>query len=70
MDPRGRWTTPISGTTTGDEPPVDAGTYTLSETGPANYTAGAWSCDGGTLTGNSLVLTPGVTAILHDQQQR
>ena len=28
--------------------PVNAGTYTLSESGgPAGYTAGAWSCTGG-----------------------
>ncbi len=42
---------------------VNAGTYVLSEAGPAGYTAGAWSCTGGgTLTGSSLVLTPGVSA--------
>ncbi|UJB19502.1 MULTISPECIES: DUF7507 domain-containing protein [Lysobacter] len=40
---------------------VNAGTYTLSETGgPAGYTAGAWACTGGgTLTGDSLVLAGG-----------
>ena len=33
---------------------VNAGTYTLSESGgPAGYTAGAWSCTAGTLTGAS-----------------
>ena len=42
---------------------MDAGTYTLSESaGPAGYTGGAWSCTAGTLTGSSLVLTPGVSA--------
>jgi uncharacterized repeat protein (TIGR01451 family) len=41
---------------------VNAGTYVLSETGPAGYTAGAWSCTAGTLTGSSLVLTPGQTS--------
>jgi uncharacterized repeat protein (TIGR01451 family) len=42
---------------------VDAGTYTLAESGgPTGYTAGAWSCTGGTLTGNSLVLAAGETA--------
>ena len=58
--------TPISGAT-GSDPvtaaPVNSGTYTLSESGgPSGYTAGAWSCIGGTLTGASLVLTPGVSA--------
>ena len=52
--------------------PVSAGTYALSESGgPAGYTAGAWSCTAGTLTGAS----PGPAAQrrqrhLHDQQQR
>jgi uncharacterized repeat protein (TIGR01451 family) len=42
---------------------VDAGTYTLAESGgPSGYTAGAWSCTGGTLTGRSLVLAAGDTA--------
>ena len=58
--------TPITGAT-GSDPvtaaPVNSGTYTLSESGgPAGYTAGAWSCTAGTLTGASLVLTPGVSA--------
>ncbi|MCF6262897.1 MAG: hypothetical protein L3J24_04845 [Xanthomonadales bacterium] len=39
---------------------VDAGVYTLSEsTGPAGYTAGAWSCTGGSLSGDQLTLVPG-----------
>ncbi|MCO5953558.1 VWA domain-containing protein [Microbacterium yannicii] len=58
--------TPISGATGSSSvtnATVDAGTYTLSETGgPAGYTAGNWSCTGGTLTGASLVLTPGAAA--------
>jgi large repetitive protein len=41
---------------------VDVGTYLLSETGPAGYTAGAWSCSGGTLTGKSLALALGQAA--------
>lgn len=41
---------------------VSAGTYALSETGPAGYSAGAWSCTAGTLTGSSLVLAVGQTA--------
>jgi uncharacterized repeat protein (TIGR01451 family) len=42
---------------------VDAGTYTLSESGgPAGYMAGSWSCTGGTLTGSSLVLAADATA--------
>ena len=32
-------------------PPVNAGSYALSEAGPAGYTAAAWTCTGGTLTG-------------------
>ncbi|HEX7400511.1 MAG TPA: hypothetical protein VF302_12120, partial [Candidatus Limnocylindrales bacterium] len=58
--------TPISGHS-GDpaitNAPVTAGTYTLAESGgPAPYSAGAWSCTGGALTGDSLVLVAGETA--------
>ncbi len=35
---------------------VNAGTYTLTEAGPAGYIAESWNCTAGTLTGNSLVL--------------
>ena len=42
--------------------PVSVGTYALSETGPAGYVAGAWSCTAGTLTGSNLVLALGQTA--------
>jgi uncharacterized repeat protein (TIGR01451 family) len=31
--------------------PVKAGTYLLSETGPAGYTPGTWNCTGGTMGG-------------------
>src|SRR5206468_2090033 len=44
--------TPISGAggaTSG--PTFSKGTYTLSETSVAGYTAGSWSCVGGTFTG-------------------
>ena len=42
---------------------VNAGTYTLAESGgPTGYTPSAWSCTGGTLTGSSLVLAAGDTA--------
>jgi large repetitive protein len=41
---------------------VSAGTYALSETGPAGYTAGAWSCTAGTLSGSNLTLALGQTA--------
>ena len=68
----GAWTLTATGPTTitgatGTAPvtaaAVSAGTYVLSEAGPAGYTASAWSCTGGgTLTGSSLVLTPGVSA--------
>ena len=44
-------------------PRSPAGTYTLAESGgPAGYTAGAWSCTGGTLAGSSLVLAAGDSA--------
>ncbi|KAB8188912.1 hypothetical protein FKV24_009640, partial [Lysobacter maris] len=50
---------------------VDAGTYTLSETNLAGYTAGAWTCDAGTLSGDQLTLANGETAtctITNDDQ--
>ncbi|MGX9346035.1 hypothetical protein [Microbacterium sp. KNMS] len=66
--------TPISGVT--DDPavteaPVSAGQYALSESGPGGYAAGAWSCDGGSLTGADLVLHVGdvaVCTIVNDDQ--
>jgi hypothetical protein len=42
--------TPLSGPG-GAESDVNPGTYTLSETSVAGYTAGSWSCMGGTFTG-------------------
>ena len=48
--------TPISGAG-GAESDVNAGTYNLSETNVAGYTAGNWSCVGGTFTApNKVVL--------------
>jgi hypothetical protein len=42
---------------------VPAGAYGLSEsTGPANYDAGSWSCDGGKLDGSSVTLAAGESA--------
>jgi uncharacterized repeat protein (TIGR01451 family) len=42
---------------------VDAGAYDLSESGgPAGYTASEWACEGGTLDGARLTLTPGQSA--------
>ena len=42
---------------------VTAGLYTLSESGgPAGYTAGAWTCTAGILTGTVLALGPGANA--------
>ncbi|WP_222423775.1 hypothetical protein, partial [Lysobacter antibioticus] len=64
------WTLSATGPTTisgagGATGAVDAGTYVLAEAGgPANvtYTAGTWSCTGGTLSGNDLTLAIGETA--------
>ena len=59
--------TPISGAT-GSDPvtaaAVSAGTYVLSESGgPDGYTAGDWSCTGATVSGSSLVIANGATAV-------
>ncbi len=59
--------TPISGvsgslTVTGAA--VDAGDYTLSEAGgPTGYTAGNWSCVGGSLTGSVVTIGSGETVV-------
>jgi hypothetical protein len=54
--------TPISGAGGADRD-VDAGTYTLSETNVAGYTAGSWSCSGGSFTApNKLALALGQSA--------
>jgi hypothetical protein len=42
---------------------VNVGSYTLTESGPAGYTAGNWSCTAGTLTGNSLALNLAQTSV-------
>lgn len=62
--------TPLSGAG-GADGDVDAGTYSLSETGPSGYTAGAWSCVGGTQNGNDITLANGESAtctITNDDQ--
>jgi uncharacterized repeat protein (TIGR01451 family)/LPXTG-motif cell wall-anchored protein len=57
--------TPISGAT-GDTSVTNAavtnGTYTLSESGPSGYTAGSWSCSGGTQNGSQITLAAGQSA--------
>ncbi|WP_057916779.1 DUF7507 domain-containing protein [Lysobacter antibioticus] len=63
--------TGVSGTATVTNAPVSAGVYTLTEAAVAGYTAGAWSCTAGTLSGNSLTLANGVSAtctIVNDDQ--
>jgi hypothetical protein len=55
--------TGTTGTATVTNAGVKAGTYTLSESGgPAGYTASAWSCIGGTLSGSQITLGPGESA--------
>ena len=64
--------TGMSGTPAVTNATVSAGTYTLSETdGPAGYTPSDWSCPGGALTGNSLVLVNGddVTCTIDNDDQ-
>ncbi len=34
--------------------PISAGRYTLSEGGPAEFTAGQWQCTGGAVTGTTV----------------
>lgn len=38
---------------------LSAGRYTLSESGPPEFTAGQWQCTGGSVTGNTLIVTNG-----------
>ncbi len=67
----GAWTLTASGPTTISgtsgsaavtNKSVNAGTYTLSESGgPAGYTAANWSCSGGSLSGSTLTITAGQT---------
>jgi hypothetical protein len=49
--------TGVSGTAAVTSVRVNPGTYVLSETTQTGYTASAWSCTAGTLTGSSLVLS-------------
>ena len=42
--------------------PVSTGQYTLAESGPSGYTAGSWSCVGGTVTG-AVVTVPSGAAV-------
>ena len=63
--------TGISGTPAVTNAPVNAGVYTLSEPVVAGYTAGAWSCTAGALSGNQLTLANGDSAtctIVNDDQ--
>ncbi len=43
-------------------PSFDAGTYALSETGPAGYSPSAWSCVGGTQDGSNITVGLGESA--------
>jgi hypothetical protein len=58
--------TPITGTTGSaavTDVEVDAGSYTLAESGgPGGYLASAWACTGATLDGTSLTLAVGADA--------
>jgi hypothetical protein len=57
--------TPLSGAGGVAATPVTAGTYTLGETGPTDYSAGSWGCTGtGSFTPpNSIALDPGDSAV-------
>ena len=62
--------TPISGAGVA-EGDVNAGSYALSETSVAGYTAGAWSCEGGSLEGATVTVALGENAtctITNDDQ--
>jgi parallel beta-helix repeat protein len=55
--------TPLSGTTpVNSGPGFSAGIYTLSESGPGGYTAGAWNCVGGTQNTNTITVGLGESA--------
>jgi fimbrial isopeptide formation D2 family protein len=54
--------TTISGTTGSDpvtEATVPAGDYDLSEAGPPGYTPSGWSCNGGSVTGSTVIVPSG-----------
>jgi hypothetical protein len=56
--------TPISGAgQVSSGPGFLAGTYTLSETGPAGYTPSPWTCTGGSQSGSQITLAPADTAV-------
>lgn len=62
----------VSGSPAVTNATVDAGTYTLAESdGPAGYTASAWLCMGGTLTGSSVEIASGavVTCTINNDDQ-
>jgi uncharacterized repeat protein (TIGR01451 family) len=52
----------FSGPGPSQEQDVDAGTYSLSNTAPPGYSAGAWVCTGGSQNGASITLGNGETA--------
>ncbi|WP_454261910.1 DUF7507 domain-containing protein [Pseudoxanthomonas mexicana] len=54
--------TGVSGTAAVTSRSVNAGVYTLSEVTAAGYTASAWSCSAGTLSGSQLTLANGQNA--------
>ncbi len=55
--------TPLSGSTPVDsDASFDAGTYSLSESGPTGYAASAWSCVGGTQSGSDITVGLGESA--------
>jgi uncharacterized repeat protein (TIGR01451 family) len=55
--------TPISGAgAAGSGPAFSAGTYVLSESGPAHYEASGWTCIGGAQTGSAITLASGESA--------
>ncbi len=54
--------TGTSGTAAVTNQAVSAGSYALSEVTNSNYTASAWSCTGGSLSGSNLTLSLGQTA--------
>ena len=70
--PTGRWLPPDPPPSpdpgTRSPRPVNAGSYTLSETGPAGYTASGWSCTGATsFTATSVNVGPGQRHLHHHQ---
>ncbi|MBT8444886.1 MAG: DUF11 domain-containing protein, partial [Gammaproteobacteria bacterium] len=55
--------TPIAGAgSVSSDATFSAGTYTLSEFGPANYAPSGWGCDGGSQNGNTITLALAETA--------